>query len=312
MMPNPSVVTSQTTITDVRGQFRFTDLPRTTYSLVAYGADGGDTITDQIAAGTTNARVTLVSSGTIEGTLADFGPLPSVNATNHLDMARIAAVDGTHFSIAGLRAGTYSVTAQDDHGGDAEVVEVHAGQTSTVALQARGNGRIAVRVVDATTNQPLIGNRVIAEPVDASGMGAWWNMQVSAMVDASGQASISVPAGRLRVTLRGGACQRDIDVPANGVVSLVLASVPDHPGGAGDAGFTMLDDQLPPTVLSVRLDPALHSGLAVGDQILTVDGVSTACGVEGVAQVLTNHTPGSTATLGIARGSARLTITLRF
>ncbi|HEX7703227.1 MAG TPA: hypothetical protein VF403_20955, partial [Kofleriaceae bacterium] len=314
MLPNPSVVTSPSTISNAHGEFRFRKLPHFSYAVRAYGADGGEAVAEGVPAGTTNLRIVLTSSGAIDGTFAGFGPAPSVNATNHLDVARIAAIDGDHFTIVGLRAGTYSVTAQDDHGGDAAAIVVRTGQTSHVALRSHGMGRVDVRIADAFTGQPVGGGRLIAEPVDPNEMAAWWDTQGAVFVDEAGRATLSIPAGHMRITFRGtldhGTAQRDLDVPANGSVAIELASVPIHPGGSGDPGFTMLNDQLPPTVLSLRADPALHSGLAVGDQIVAIDGISTTMfGPEGVSHILENHAPGPVV-LAIVRGAARLSITL--
>jgi hypothetical protein len=133
--------------------------------------------------------------------------------------------------------------------------------------------------------------------------------------DSTGRCSLSVPAGKVRAIFRGSAMEsgaaRDIDVPADRDVTVELETVSTSPGGAADPAFTMLGDMLPATVLSIRGDPAQSAGLAAGDQITSVDGISTALfGPEGVQQLLANHAPGTTATLGIVRGGARLTIAL--
>jgi RNA polymerase sigma factor (sigma-70 family) len=312
MLPNPSVVDLPSTISDAHGGFRFTNLPHYAFAVRAYGPDGGQAVTENVPAGTSNVRVVLASSGAIEGTFVGFGPTPAIDATNHLDVARIGAVDGTRFTIAGLHAGTYSVTAQDDHGADAVSIEVRSGQTAHVELHSHGMGRVDVRVVDAFNGQPVGGGRLIVEPVDPTGMAAWWDTQGALLVDDSGRATLSVPAGHMRITFRGTLdhcnAQRDLDIAANGRVSTELASVPIKPGDSGDPGFTMLDDEVPATVLALRADPALHSGLSVGDQILAVDGFAT-LGPEVVTQLFANHAHGPIV-LSIARGTARLTITL--
>ena len=119
----------------------------------------------------------------------------------------------------------------------------------------------------------------------------------------------------MRAIFRGSAkeagAERDIDVPADHEVRVELEAVANIPGGAEDPAFTMLEDVLPATILSIRGDPAQSAGLAAGDQIASVDGISTALfGPAGVQQLLANHAPGTTATIGVVRGGARLTIAL--
>jgi hypothetical protein len=113
LLPNPGVVpSSPSTLTDLCGGFHFTGLPKVRYSIRAFGADGGQAVVDDVESGATSVRVVLASVGSIEGTLVGFGPSPMINATNRLDVTRLGVVDGDHFRITGLRAGSYSITAQ--------------------------------------------------------------------------------------------------------------------------------------------------------------------------------------------------------
>jgi hypothetical protein len=315
VMPNPALISAEpNTVTDSRGAFRFHGLQHYKYSVRAYGPDGGEVVATSIDAGATNVTLTLPRSGSIEGALVGFGPAPSVDATNSRDVARVATVDGTHFEVIGLHAGTYSITAQDDHGAGAQTVEVRAGATANVTLEAHGRGRIEIHDAAFGVGTPLAGIRCITSP-RTSGMGPWWNNDSFVVTDATGDASLPAAAGPMRLTCLGrgeySRVQRDVLVPANGSVDADVESVPVKPGGSQDPGFTMLDDQVPPTVISLRSDPALHSGLAVGDQIISIDGTSTLpFGNGGLAQLIANHAPRTTAILGVLRAGKALTIAL--
>ncbi|HEX7700390.1 MAG TPA: carboxypeptidase regulatory-like domain-containing protein, partial [Kofleriaceae bacterium] len=276
--PNPALISSEpNTVTDSRGAFRFRGLQHVKYTVRARGADGGEAlaVTD---AGSGNVTLTLPRSGSIEGTLVGFGPAPAANATNSTDVARDATVDGTHFEVIGLHAGTYAVSAQDDHGASAQTVEVHAGATTNVTLEAHGRGHIEIHDTLFGVGTPVAGVRCITSP-RTSGIGPWWNNDSLVVTDATGHASLPAAAGAMRLNCLGregySRVQRDVVVPANGSVDADVESVPVKPGGSQDPGFTMLDEQLPPTVSGLRSDPALHSGLAVGDQIISIDGAST-------------------------------------
>ncbi|MFT3698841.1 MAG: sigma-70 family RNA polymerase sigma factor [Kofleriaceae bacterium] len=315
MLPNPSVISEEpNTVTDARGRFRIEHLPDAHYAVRAYGADGGQAVVDNVPAKTLDVRVVLDRSAMIEGDLVGFDDSPSISATNHFDHARLATVDGTHFEIHGLRPGTYSVTAQDHRGADVQTVTVRAGVSTKLTMRARGTGTIEVHATELGTGAPVVNARVIPIPV-TNGMGPWWNGDQTAITDAAGVAVMTAPVGTVRVYCRATDKDspgiRDVVVTEGAHVVVTTVSVPDAPGGAGDPGFTMLDDQLPPTVISVRGDPATHAGIEVGDVILTVDGVpANDVGSAGVQQLLSNHAHGSTAQLVVARGSTRVTVAL--
>jgi hypothetical protein len=299
------------TVTDSSGSFTLRDLSVARYDLAAHGADGSIAFAWSIDAGTTGVTITLPRSGSIEGKLVGFGVAPSVIATDSSEDMRTAAVTGDTFSIAGLKPGRYSVVAKDTNGADVRSVTVSSEVAAGVELHAGGTGRIEGRITFFTTGEPKV-TRCMAS-AGMNGYAPWWNFDAAVESDASGHFTIDpAPAGRTRVICLGDArAQRDVIVPAGGTVATSLVSV-EMLHRHTNAGFSMLEDQNPPTVAMIEAKgAAAMAGLAVGDQIVSVDGISVdSFGVDGVAALVENHAAGTTAVLVILRGGAQRTIAL--
>ncbi|MEO8706405.1 MAG: sigma-70 family RNA polymerase sigma factor [Kofleriaceae bacterium] len=315
-LPNPGILSAgPSAMTDVAGRFELHDLVVGRYDVIAYGADGSSVTGRDIATGTEAATLTIARAGAIEGTLVGFSATPSIFATDHVYNEQIAIPDGPRFAFRGLSPGTYTVSARDSGGAESRAVEVHAGATARVELRSRGSGRIEGRVIELGTGAAVVGLRCVAAPA-ASGFGQWWNGDVESHTDATGRFSISpAPAGGVHVECWGAAwsrAQREVIVASGaGATSVELVSVrtSDHPS---NPGFSMYNEQLPPTVAGI--DPhgaAAEAGIIVGDQISTIDGISVEpFGVGGLATLLGRHPAGSVAALVIVRGSSRRTVAL--
>jgi protocatechuate 3,4-dioxygenase beta subunit len=316
LQPNPGVLSPQpTAVTDAAGGFVLRGLSAARYDLRARASDGGDVRANDIAAGSTNVVITLPASGAIDGELVGFGPDASVVASDHRDTLRAAAIAGGHYSVHGLRAGRYSIRARDGAGADARTVDVVAGSTTQADLRSHGAGRIEGRVVELGSGAPVGGARCVASAA-MNGFAPWWDGDAAATTRDDGRFSLDpAPAGRTRVICMGTAttsrAQRDADVPVAGATAIQIEVVHTANRG-GVAGFTMFDDQLPPTVVGILPDgPAARAGLAIGDQIASIDGASTDdFGAGGTAALIANHAPGSTVVLGVIRHGVRSTVSL--
>lgn len=315
-LPNPGILSpGPSDMTDDVGRFELNDLVIGRYNLIAYGADGSSAVVHDIATGATDTTITVARAGAIEGTLVGFTTAPKILATDHLHNEHTAIPDANHFSFRGLSPGTYSVIAQDSGGAESRAVEVRAGATARVELHSRGTGRIEGRVIELDGGAPVAGLRCIAAPA-ADGFGQWWNGDVESHTDDAGRFVIDpVPAGRVHVECWGGAwsrAQREATVSTGTTPTSVELAVVHPSSQSSNPGFSMYNEQLPPTVAGV--DPggaAVKVGLAVGDQIVAIDGMSVEpFGVGGLATLLTNHATASRAVLVIVRNSTRRTVTL--
>lgn len=314
--PNPGILSpGPSAMTDAAGTFELRGLVVGHYDVIAFGADGSSATTRNIATGASDATVTVSRAGAIEGEMVGFSATPSVLATDHVYNEQIAIPDGNRFTFRGLSPGTYTVTAKDAGGADSRAVDVRPGATSHVELRSRGSGRVEGRVIEVGTGTGIAGIRCTAAP-SADGFGQWWNGDVAAYTDAAGHFVISpAPAGSAHVECWAAPwsrAQREVMVTsgtASTQVELMVVHASETPS---NPGFTMYNEQLPPTVADLDPHgPAALAGLLVGDRIAAIDGMSVEpFGVGGLATLLGRHPAGSVATLAIMRGSLRRTVAL--
>ena len=101
----------------------------------------------------------------------------------------------------------------------------------------------------------------------------------------------------------------DIEVAATGPARIDLKAVKAEPPPS-EPGFRIRGLILPLVIAIVDpTGPAKAAGLAPGDKLLTIDGVSTAGLLPSGAMMLAfNKRPGTTLTLGIERNGAPLTV----
>src|SRR5262249_44777721 len=101
----------------------------------------------------------------------------------------------------------------------------------------------------------------------------------------------------------------DADVTAAGPGKIDLRAVRANPPPC-EPGFMIKPLTLPLVIASVDPQgPAKSGGLAVGDRVVTIDGVSVAGLLPAAAMMLAwNHRPGTTLVLGVERGGAALGI----
>jgi RNA polymerase sigma factor (sigma-70 family) len=317
--PGESTMDPPSTLTDAAGRFEIENLARGTYRLDAHAADGSDGTQPGVAAGTTSASIKLTRAGAIDGTLIGFKSAATVfywSATEGPGKSGRALVDGAKFSRVGVAPGRYTVEALAGADTDAVSVEVRAGETTHVDLHRRDVGAIEGTVLDIATRKPIAGMRCDAK-VSANGETSPVPPDVpfQAFTDAAGHFKVSAPIGRVRIfcfSPSGGPVSpagTDVDVASTEPAKVTVFGV--RAGGPpSDAGFMVNPMLLPITVGDVVPNgPAATAGLRVGDQLVTIDGVSLQGVLPGGAMMLVaNHRPGTVATLGILRGGAAQTV----
>ncbi len=310
------------TFTDGDGAFTLPGLPAGVYALGARSADGGEGTAAGIAAGSTTAAIRIERLGAITGSLAGFPATPIVyvaDAVPPIDATQADAVDPTSFHIGGLRPGRYVVNASTEHDGDAKLVDVVSGQTTAVALVARGHAAVDVTVLDFKTRAPIAGAGChVASAIDGISGITNWSARAAPTTDATGHAELDpVPAGpgiALCVTssLSMSTPSADVALAAGSRSHVQLLSVPMTTGFPVTIGAGFDWRTASPRFASVDANgPAANAGLQVGDLVTAVDGASVA-GVngEGVAALIAAHTAGAPIQLGIARGAAQLSVSV--
>jgi S1-C subfamily serine protease len=131
------------------------------------------------------------------------------------------------------------------------------------------------------------------------------------MTDGSGRFTLDSPVGRVRVTCNSGdpassSAGGNVDVPATGGAKIEVSAVKTI-APPSSALFVFDPPLIPPTVLrAVRTSP-----VRPGDVVVAIDGVDASNMVADAALTLvTNHRPGTTATLSILRGGQPLVVEL--
>lgn len=310
------------TSTDANGEFRISGLAPGKYALQAHAIDGSEGITPNVSAGADDATVRVERAGAISGTLVSFAHTPAVYARTFGTYKYIpGTTEGSTFTIAGVRPGRYFVSAQDADEGDAQIVNVTAGQTANVTLTSHGQGAVDATVVDFRTHQPVpgIGCHAIISISGEQGV-TNWDPVTSSRSDDAGRLTIDpAPAGSISLD-----CQQltgtprsnpsaDVTVSRGARTSVQLLSVAQTQDITTSIGIEFDLRTTPPRIANVHAgSSAARAGLAVGDLITGVNGTSTRGLNGGGVQVLIGNTPaGSDVRVTVLRGGAQLTVTAR-
>ena len=180
-------------VTDSAGQYTLSGVPVGTYTLDA-GASGyvNQSQLVTVTTGSTSTQdFALALSATITGTVTDAGNRQPISGATVSYSGGSAMTDATgHYTLSGMAAGTYSVTAAAaGHASQTQSLTVTGGATSTqdFALPA-SPGTITGTVTDAGSGQAISG-----ATVSYSGG--------SAATDGAGHYTLSgVPAGTITLT----------------------------------------------------------------------------------------------------------------
>jgi len=196
------------------GRFRIEVDPGEYHLTARAEAYGGESLDLSVGeSGTTGVRVALSKGVSIRGRVVDsagrgVGGLSIAGRTG--EGAALAAFygwsrtlsDGT-FEVAGLREGAaYTISTQADGGLFAVAARITPSDRP-ITLVLRPGGRVQVRVVDAS-GAPAASRNVFVSAVQGGntpgGLGY-------GQTDASGNAELTVPAGTIELTSRGGGLQ---------------------------------------------------------------------------------------------------------
>jgi len=228
---------------------------------------------------------------------------------NALDDPHEAIVTGATFTFSALPPGSYTVDAMS--GGvqlTGAAADVHSGQTTRVTLEARPRATVDGRVTDLATGAPIAGASCFASISIAGSEAALFGTRAPpSQSDAAGRFTIDAAVGRARIMCKVPAAsysEAGGDFDVTGPTHVEVTAV-KHPSQPGAVGFHVGDWTVPATVVSVDAG----SPLALGDQILAIDGVSVANFVpDEVMTIAQNHRSGSTLVITTQRGNVPIAI----
>ncbi|MEM7156715.1 MAG: carboxypeptidase regulatory-like domain-containing protein [Myxococcota bacterium] len=326
-------------LTDEDGRFELEHLAAEgTYIVVANRKGGGRGMTEDVAVGT-DVEVSIAETGEINGIVKlEGGGFPESFRVQVSDRTKGNYASDDFFRTDGklqfdnLAPGTYEVQANSDEGNAKVTVELTAeAGVATAEIVLKPRVKLIGQLVDAETGEPVSGLRVTAS---AGGF------SFGGMRDTKGdQKDISDEQGRFevenaatgKVTVMVMAPSfNDSDygwtwmarrIPTEpreqdiGKVELVKKRL-DSGKEAGDLGFKRkaLDPDIEPEearniVAFVRPGgPASKVGLAVGDEIIEIDGMNVTALNSGRYDKLLRVPPGTTLKLGLTGGKT-LTLT---
>lgn len=306
---------SSLTLTDEAGRFTLNKLAPGDYTLVATARDGSDVVKRPVAAGARDVAITLAAAGRIEGDLVGFATAPTITGvlTNGSRVFFEAEVDGPHFRSRGLSPGTYVLMATTDaRDADTQQVTVRPGETTHVTLTNRGTATIAGVVRDFKTREPVAGLRCSSMARQGTAIGAvFMGPDEAVPTDANGAFRLTSPAGEISIVCMGGdnrSGNRLATAPRDRTTNidvLTVAQTSTVPGTI-DADFEWLGRHVSELVKGGAADRA---GLALGDEVIAVDGISV---VDLVSRelmlVITQRPAGKIAQLTIVRGGEQRTV----
>lgn len=303
------------------GSFAITHLARGTYNLHAHGSDGSEGDAANVEAGTDNVVIKLVRPGAIEGTLVGFSMPPAIQLltlTTNLFIGSNPIVEGTRFWQTGLRPGRYAIEARAGTEVDGATVDIRPGETAKVTLRSRGVGKVEGHLYELGTKTPLPNYRCDAALSMGGQMGGPPDPSSTSFPDASGHFAMAAPIGMVRVFCfpQGGPLMSpagtDVEVTAQTVPNVEVYGVKVKRTTPGDAGFRIKPLVLPLVVVDVTPNSsAATQGMKPGDLVTSIDGTAVQGLLPaGAMTLIGNHAPGSTVTVGIARGSTALTFKL--
>jgi S1-C subfamily serine protease len=211
------------------------------------------------------------------------------------------------------------LTAQTTREGDAQLVEIRAGQTANVILTSHGQGTIEGSVLDFRTRAPIANATcMVVMAVDGQRGIASWDFGTAPRSDARGRVMFDpAPAGSASVTCempspRWSQASADVTLAAGGRATVQLLSVEmtENPGATGIA----FDQRVTaPRVASVLAgSTAAKAGVQPGDLVTAVGGASVV-GLNGTGvQRLINSRPiGDDVKLTVVRAGATRTMTVK-
>ncbi len=310
------------TFSDGDGSFTISGLTEGHYAVHARTGDGGEGTSGDVAAGTTTAAVAVARPGAISGVLVGFAAPPFVDLSqvdNAPNRAHADMTDAASFTLGGLRPGRYVIGAQTFQDGDAEIVDVRAGETTPVTMRARGSAGIDIRVLDFRTRKPVAG-QACHVTVAAGGLTniSNWDWRTVPATDANGRTTLDkVPSGAVQVlchdpTVATSAPSADIILPLGGHGSVELLAVTAWRLWPTAVGISF--DWRTATPRIAVLDPGgagESAGLLVGDVVIAVDGASVAgLNGDGVSWLLWDHDSGTPIRVGVSRGGIAMTFTV--
>jgi hypothetical protein len=303
--------------TDADGGFRIGDLLRADYALLVRGRDGSETVARRVAAGARGVVVVLEAAGRIEGKLVGFATPPQIIAivTDYQRSPLDAQVSGDRFHINAAPPGTYVLTAVNGRELASETVVVRPGENGTVTLAARGRGIIDGRVTVRGTGAPVAGTRCSAIPRAGRQLGNFYSTPDSGVVsDEDGRFILDpAPTGEIAIHCSGtDATTSGLRVAALQPGERARAQLEVVARGEHEGTIAALLSPIELRVIAVTPGgPADRAGIALGDQVVAVDGQTvTGLGPDAVLTLIGNRPAGETARVAIQRGGQKRTLTI--
>jgi hypothetical protein len=216
-------------------------------------------------------------------------------------------------TTSGLSPGTYVLMALTDaREADTQQVIVRPGEATDVTLMNRGTATIRGVARDFRTHAPVAGQRCASFARAGDAMGAIHaSPDEGALTDEHGAFHLIGPAGEIEIGCfsRGYQAARVLIAPRDETIDLDVFSVAVTQGrGTIDAELAFASNRITDVTPGGAADSA---ELAVGDEIIAVDGVSVVDLAAGTAMlVITQRPAGTTAQLTILRGGERRTISV--
>jgi hypothetical protein len=311
-----------TAITTHDGAFELGGLAEGAYALQARSPDGGEGIVTT-AAGASGVSIKIERPGAIDGTLVGFPQPPVVYATlaGTDGKLKAGAVDGATFKVAGLSPGRYIVDAQTTYEGDAQIVEIRAGETVKLVMTAKGRGTIDATVLDFRTRAPVPGVSChVLMTAEGTRGATYWDPAIAPKSDARGHLSLDpAPAGNVTIACIAPSFQIsppsvELRLAPLGTASVKLYTVEAKEGGGyGTAGMSFDWQVTAPRVIAVAPNSsAAKVGILPGDLVVAVDGVSVT-ELNGAAMMLMidDHPIGTNVVVTITRGAEKKTVTVQ-
>jgi hypothetical protein len=319
------------TVTDADGGFVIDKLNPATYTVRAYRRGGGEGLVERVATGT-SVTVTIRPTGSIAGSLESDGHLSDEFTVRVYDTGTGFSRSERFFRTAGsfalrdLPPGSLDVSVSAAEGTGSVQVQLAEGQDVTgLVIRLAGRARMTGRLVAFDGCTPLSGYFVyVSARQPHGGYSGPVGTGEPVRSGADGRFVVEgLPSGRVTISAESGRMDflnEIIERPAilaPGRTTDVGDLRARPPPGAlvGDLGFELapLPEEADPrtatpTVGTIRPDgPAATSGLQVGDTIVSIDGKDVR-GELMSFDLLPRVPPGTTVTLGLARGaSVRIT-----
>lgn len=318
-------------VSGVDGSFTLKSLSPGKYTLRAYRKGGGEAVAEHVAVGT-KAELRIKPTGSIAGTVT---PAPE-DLTVSLNDPKTGVqreesffkTNGT-YAVKDLPAGHYIVTAKGKNGHATQELDLGDDQQKTgVDFALAAMAKVTGRFVEAGTGNPVPG--IMAFATASRGGGFDFNMDSDQqnVSDADGRFTLPEVA-RGQMTIRGFPkdWQASPYAPAEvvkqitgdldlGNIPLIKKRVkPGDPVGELGLKWVQLAPDTPPEAYQWKVSyidpqgPAVKSGIAVGDVVISVDGTDISGTNATTGWTLMQAAPGTTLKLGLANGKA-IAITL--